>query len=107
MESRSTGAETVGAAVGARPSVGEIPAASERGEAVSVARALEGAVAAVVVEVHPVGAQFGQLVHQTHRIERGSGLEAERVATGVAHRPEAEGEAVIRAGRVSVHRPQP
>ena len=49
----------------------------------------------VVVEVHAVRAELGEAVHGVDRIERRARLVAERVATAVADRPEAEREVVV------------
>ena len=62
----------------------------------------------VVVEVHPVGAEFGQLVHGPlggHGRPHGR---AEHIHSLPAHRPDAEREAVLaRGNEISAHQPVP
>jgi hypothetical protein len=53
----------------------------------------------VVVEADPVRAQLGQLAHGVGRVQARPRLHAERVIPLVAHRPEPEGELVLRRGR--------
>ena len=64
----------------------------------------------LVVQRDAPGAELGQLAHGVDRVERGAGRPAERVAAGVADRPQAEGEAVLGAGGQGVgrgHDPNP
>ena len=56
----------------------------------------------VVVEVHPVRAELGELVHDLHRADGRPRRLTERVASRVSHGPQAEGEVVLGPGRVGV-----
>jgi hypothetical protein len=56
----------------------------------------------VVVKVHTVGAELGELVHDLHGADLRPRRFAEGIASGVAHRPEAEREVVLRLRGVCI-----
>ena len=55
-----------------------------------------------VMEVHAVGAEVGQPVHRFDWVEGRTHFVPERVSAPIAHRPEAEGEAMLGPGMVRV-----
>jgi hypothetical protein len=61
----------------------------------------------VVVQAHAPRAELGQPVHGLDRIERRPRRGAERIAPGVADRPQPEAEAVLRPRRQLLHAGEP
>ena len=56
----------------------------------------------VVVQVHAISAELGELVDDLHGAYLRPRRFAEGIASGIAHGPQAEGEVVLRSGRVGV-----
>ena len=73
-----------------------------RDDAVALGRARVPRHEVVVVQRDTPGPELGQPAQRVNRVERGPRRLAERVAAGVADRPQAEGEAVLGTWRQRV-----